>query len=231
LLLSENLPQLEEAIRDLRPDLIVIDPLQAFIPGNVDLHRANEVREALAGISKLAERYSFALLIVFHLNKSTQSKAIHRILGSIDLAAGARSIMVASRRAGGETYALAHLKCSVGPKGPTLLYSIDTTGLHWLGTEDTTADDLLNSTDEPQKKTNAQSLLKDLLSNGPQSAKEVFALAARNGLTDGCMRAADRSLRVQQKPSDFRGQWLWSLPVDDTPKVMPISVEGESQTK
>ena len=135
--LLTSLEPLEEALRNLRPDLVVIDPLQAFIGGKVDLHRANEVREALQGISKLAERYNFALLIICHLNKASQSCAMYRVLGSIDLVAGARSVLLAGRHRQDETYALVHLKCSVAQKGLTLLYSIDDAGLHWLGVDTT----------------------------------------------------------------------------------------------
>jgi hypothetical protein len=187
--LLKNLELLEDGIRKLQPVLVVIDPIQAFIGGKVDLHRANETREALEGISKLAERYGFALLLVCQLNKASQSKAIYRVLGSIDIVAGARSVLLAGPHPDG-SHAVVHLKCSVGPKGPTLLYCIDHKGLHWTGTDRTTAAELLEGTAQPRPKTNAQKLLADLLSAGPKSADEVFALASQNGIADGSMRAA-----------------------------------------
>ena len=48
--------RLEEAIRRTAAKLIVLDPLQAYLGSNVDMHRANEVRPVLKRLSLMAER-------------------------------------------------------------------------------------------------------------------------------------------------------------------------------
>ena len=48
--------RLEEAIRRTAAKLIVLDPLQAYLGSDVDMHRANEVRPALKRLSLMAER-------------------------------------------------------------------------------------------------------------------------------------------------------------------------------
>ena len=48
--------RLEEAIRRTGAKLIVLDPLQAYLGSDVDMHRANEVRPVLKRLSLMAER-------------------------------------------------------------------------------------------------------------------------------------------------------------------------------
>ena len=48
--------RLEEAIRRTAAKLIVLDPLQAYLGSDVDMHRANEVRPVLKRLSLVAER-------------------------------------------------------------------------------------------------------------------------------------------------------------------------------
>ena len=48
--------RLEEAIRRTAAKLIVLDPLQAYLGSDVDMHRANEVRPVLKRLSVMAER-------------------------------------------------------------------------------------------------------------------------------------------------------------------------------
>ena len=47
--------RLEEAIRRTAAKLIVLDPLQAYLGSDVDMHRANEVRPVLKRLSMMAE--------------------------------------------------------------------------------------------------------------------------------------------------------------------------------
>jgi hypothetical protein len=113
-------------------------------------------------------------------------------------------------------------------KGAYAVYSIDDSGLHWVGTDGTSADDLLGGPHVPHRKADAVVLLKNFLSDGPKPANDVFTLAAENGFTSGCIRAAGRSLGVQQKPSAFRGQWLWSLPSSEATTADTTSASKES---
>ena len=78
---------LREMLEQLHPKLVVIDPVQAFLGADVDMHRANEVRPLLSGLSKLAEEYQASIILIRHLGKSMKGKAMYSGLGSIDFAA------------------------------------------------------------------------------------------------------------------------------------------------
>lgn len=75
---------IENAIDDLRPALVVIDPLQAYL-GAIDMHRANETRPVLTKGTSLAEKYNCAILLIRHLGKSQKDRAIYRGLGPLIL--------------------------------------------------------------------------------------------------------------------------------------------------
>ena len=85
--------RLEEAIRRTGAKLIVLDPLQAYLGSDVDMHRANEVRPVLKRLSLMAERTQCAVILIGHMNKAQGLKSGYRGLGSIDFRASARSVL------------------------------------------------------------------------------------------------------------------------------------------
>lgn len=89
-------PALRQAIDRTRPALVIIDPLQAYL-GGADMHRAEELRAAMAALAELARERACAVLILQHLRKSTTDHAIHRGAGRYDLAAVARAVLMAGR--------------------------------------------------------------------------------------------------------------------------------------
>ena len=52
----DRIPLLEQALKETRPALIVVDPFQCFLGQNVDMYRVNETRPILSALSKLAEK-------------------------------------------------------------------------------------------------------------------------------------------------------------------------------
>src|SRR5215510_10214546 len=85
---------LEEQIAIHKPKLVIIDPLVAYFGAGVDMHRANETREIMAALAVVAKKFRCAILCVRHLAKGGASKAIYRGIGSIDITAAARSVLL-----------------------------------------------------------------------------------------------------------------------------------------
>ena len=69
-----------EAIQDTQAQLMILDPMQAYLGEKVDMNRANEVRTVMKGLTKVA----CAIVLVGHLNKSQTSNSAQRGLGSMD---------------------------------------------------------------------------------------------------------------------------------------------------
>ena len=89
--------RLAQAIRQTGAGLAVLDPIQAYLGNNVDMHRANEVRPIFKRLGQLAEQTGCAIVLVGHMNKMQGAKSAYRGLGSIDFRAAARSVLLVGR--------------------------------------------------------------------------------------------------------------------------------------
>nr|WP_197082484.1 AAA family ATPase [Rubeoparvulum massiliense] len=73
--------RIEEAIIETNAQLLIIDPLQAYLGSGVDMHRANEIRPIFKNLSCVAERTGCAIVIIGHMNKAGGTKGLYRGLG------------------------------------------------------------------------------------------------------------------------------------------------------
>ena len=62
--------RLEKAICETGALLVVLDPVQAYLGSNVDMHRANEIRPILKRVASLAEQNNCAVILIGHMNKA-----------------------------------------------------------------------------------------------------------------------------------------------------------------
>ncbi len=69
--------------------LVVIDPVGAYL-GGADGNDNAQVRALLAPLQRLAEELQIAIVLVSHLNKSVQGKALYRVTGTVGLVAAVR---------------------------------------------------------------------------------------------------------------------------------------------
>ena len=138
--------RLEHAIRKTGARLIVLDPLQAYLGGDVDMHRANEVRPIMKRVAAMAERTGCAVILIGHMNKAQGLKSGYRGLGSIDFRAAARSVLLVGRSKDDPAVRIvAQDKNSLAPEGRSIMFELGAdSGFMWQGCCDVTVDDLLN---------------------------------------------------------------------------------------
>lgn len=204
--------RLEQAIIKERVQLLILDPLQAFLGAEVDMHRANEVRPAFRRLAAVAERTGCAVVIVGHMNKMQGAKGIYRGLGSIDISAIARSILFVGRsKENPDLRCMAQLKNSLAPFGETLLFDIGER-ITFCGVSDITADKLLSETGTAFAPTKTESAIEELqriLSEGELPASEILAYFEEMGVGEKTVKNAKKELGVL---SVKRGsQWMWTL--------------------
>lgn len=89
--------RIETAIKDTHASVFIIDPIQAFIPPDADMQSATKMRSVLRKLANIADRNKCAVILIGHMNKGGSSKSLYRGLGSIDIAAIARSVLMISR--------------------------------------------------------------------------------------------------------------------------------------
>ena len=89
--------RLIEAIKETNAKLIVLDPLSAYVGENTNINSANEIRRQFRPLIEVAKERRCAIVIVHHMNKATGQKAINRGVGSVDVVAAARSVLLVAR--------------------------------------------------------------------------------------------------------------------------------------
>lgn len=205
--------RLEQAIRQSGAKVIVLDPIQAYLGGDVDMHRANEIRPIMKRLALLAERTGCAVILIGHMNKMGGAKSAYRGLGSIDIRAAVRSVLVVGRVKDEPTLRIvAHDKSNLAPEGKSIAFELDPdTGFAWKGYCETTVDELLCGNGSLLSKTaQAEKLLKDLLSEGEMLSEEITNQAKELDISNRTLKIAKQNIGVKS----FRkgDKWYSSLP-------------------
>jgi RecA-family ATPase len=204
---------LEEAIRDFQAKCIILDPLQAFLGAEMDMHRANEVRPVLMQLGMVAAAQHCAVIAIRHWNKNTGGKATYRGQGSIDFTAAARSVLAIGESPDDETVrVLAQSKNSLAPLGRSQTFRIFDGRFEWCGSTEIDAETLAQA--QPQKRQhqrhNAMQWLKDYLRSGPQASAGIMAAADAVGISERTLNRAKATLGVLSAREGK--EWFWRLP-------------------
>lgn len=161
---------IEQIMKDLNPLLMIFDPLQAYLGSQIDMNRANQVRPVLGRIGALAEKYNCAIIFIMHHSKASQNAALYRALGSMDIPAVARSMLILGKDPDPEKpqgVIICHEKSSLGEHGKSIKFEIapQLGGVVFGGYSDLKADDILSvpkrTRNKPSKKRDA--LIDDIL--------------------------------------------------------------------
>lgn len=217
---------IEQAMKDLKPALMIFDPLQAYLGADVDMHRANEVRPVLARIGHLAEQYHCAVLFIMHNSKMGQNPALYRALGSIDIPAIARSMLIMGKNPENpEQKVVCHEKSSLATHGKSLLFRIcpESSGIVFDGFSDLTASDVLNVR---HKTRNKPSVCQDEVSyrlneligeKGFARIEDIKALQDECGCGKGTLYRAKDELQLISKSYGYSKdkQTYWIAPDAD----------------
>ena len=204
--------RLEQAIQESGARLLALDPLQAFVGANADMHRADDMRPLLHKLAGIAERTRCAVVIIGHMNKATGTKGLYRSLGSIDITAAARSVLLIGRLKNEPSIRImTHLKSNLAPEGSSIAFEmVAEGGIRWIGYYDVTADDLLSgSQPEDSKLQQAQDLLRGALVQGPILCAAGYALCKRNGIGKRTTETAKRLEDI--KSIKMPDGWYWTL--------------------
>ena len=210
--------RLEAAIAHTHAKLVILDPLQAYIGAEVDMHRANEIRPVMSHLASIAEKYGCAVVLIGHMNKAMGMKSTYRGLGSIDITAAARSVLIVARDKENPNFrVVAHAKSSLAPEGKTVAFELDPdSGFHFKGEYDCNIDEILLGVGSKSKGKQAMELLQEELKNGEVSQKIISAKGKYSRISTRTLNEAKKVLGV--KSIKRNGQWYWSLPANDEEK-------------
>ena len=96
--------RLEQAIVQTNARLLILDPIQAYLGGGMDMNRANEARDMTKKLGLLAEKYKCAIILIGHMNKAAGNKAAYRGMGSIDFFCSSKKRSFSRQNRGTEKY-------------------------------------------------------------------------------------------------------------------------------
>jgi predicted ATP-dependent serine protease len=204
--------RLEEAIQKTKAKLLILDPIQAYLGGGMDMNRANEARDMTKKLGALAEKYKCAIVLIGHMNKASGNKAAYRGMGSIDFFAVARSVLLVGRVEGEpELRAVVQIKNNLAAFGHPKAFALSEDGFRWMGDYEITADEVLGGiAPKANKMEQAKRMLRELAetTNAVQSS-EVFEMADEQGISKRTMENAKKELGIRAKK--INNSWYWEL--------------------
>jgi putative DNA primase/helicase len=222
--LSRDLPALHQAIRRTQAQLVVIDPLTAYL-GSIDSHKEAEVRGVLAPLAELASETGVAIVAVMHLNKSQSASLLNRTVGSIGFVAAARMVFAFGRAPEDDGLCLViPVKNNVAALPPVLGFRIGPNGLLWqagsitgIDTDRVFGNGNTESSEERTTRQDAAAFLLDFLADGSMPADKVFREGKKQGFSPSQLRRARQAAKVLVQKAGFSDGWVWRLaPEDDT---------------
>jgi hypothetical protein len=208
------------------PRLLVIDPLMAYLGGEVNANRDQDVRRVLHRLKLMAESTGLAVVVIRHLNKAPGSNALYRGGGSIGIIGAARAgLLVGVDPDDDGRQVLAVSKSNLAARPPSLAYRLVSDGRYgvarvaWEGASDHSAADLLGAPAErpSPKQDQAEQLLQDALTNGPRPVSWLKQHAARKRVSWRTVERAKAALEViverRGEPGKRGGgSYWWRLP-------------------
>ena len=218
--LSMTDDRLEQAIIETKARLIILDPIQAYIGATVYMHRANEIRPVLKHLGTIAEKHNCAIILIGHMNKASGSKSTYRGLGSIDIQATARSVLLVARlRDKPNIRIMAHDKSSLAPTGDAIGFEMtEDNGMVCIGPYDITIDELLSGNEgRGEKKLDiAENFIKEYIgTNKVIPSNEIMMEAAKRGIKRNTLLSAKKKLGItsdKEKAEDGTIYWTWVMP-------------------
>ena len=223
--LTQDIERLRVAIAKLGDvKLIIIDPISAYL-GGTDSHNNSDMRGLLMPLSEMAAKHNVAVILVTHLNKSSNMNMIARVTGSIGLIAAARSgyVVIKDEQNPDIRYFLP-IKNNIGNDTDGFAFHIEevelteeikTSKICWHHERVEAHKILYPEAVEKKTATNgAKGFLEELLSK-PMMANDVFAEAEGAGYNKPTIQRAAAKLYIKRKKLGMDGGWQWSLTTVD----------------
>lgn len=199
--------------------LCVFDPVQGFIPPDINMGSRNAMRDCMAPLISLGEEYGTTFLIICHTNKRKGAWGRDRIADSADLWDIARSVIMAGVTEDRNIRYLSNEKNNYTQLQETVLFTIGQdgcivrTGTTWKRDREYTQEAVVAAS-APKREDCKQFLLKLLDENdGRMKSKEMEARAKEAGYSQKTIRNAKDDLKnteaIRYKNEGFGTEKVW----------------------
>lgn len=208
--------RIEQVLQKTKARLLVIDPMQAFLVQDSDMQNAARMRGALGKLADVAAKYQCAVVLVGHLNKAYGGKNLYRGLGSIDIAAIARSVLMISRDGADPSIRyMFPVKASLALEGSAIGFTFSEGQFQWIGKCDIDSSTLEGSVfARNEKLEQAKSYLIRILKEGALPSTKISKMVAHLDISKRTIETAKKEVGIVA----FRKEnaWYWRLPDEFT---------------
>lgn len=211
--------RIETVIKETGASVFIIDPIQAFIPPDSDMLSATKMRSILRKLAATAEKYRCAVILIGHMNKGGTTNPLYRGLGSIDIAAIARSVLMISRDESNPNLRYMYpIKSSLAPEGQAIAFSFKISGgIEWQGRYNINLSDLTDSTAVKKSKLEkARAKILQMLEEEPRPTKEILYELTKIGIGNRTAEKAKQELKIKAYRSGGCWYWKMSEEIDNT---------------
>ncbi|MBR3355489.1 MAG: AAA family ATPase [Oscillospiraceae bacterium] len=211
--LTINDQRIEQALQETNAKLLVLDPIQAYLPSDGDVLNPVRMRSIMRNLTIMADRYHCAVVLIGHMTKAAGGKKLYRGLGSIDLAAIARSVLMITRDTNNQDIRyLFPVKTNLAYEGKPVSFSMSKeSGFQMIGQVDLPIQTETVETEEHDlnKSQKAEKLLKELLLSEDLPTKKILKEMKKAGIGERTARTAAKNIGVNAVRKD--NLWFWTL--------------------
>ena len=204
--------RIEDTLVRTSARLIVFDPIQSFLPQDSDMQNIGRMRSLLKKLCIVAEKHRCAVVLIGHMNKGGANNQLYRGLGSIDIAAIARSVLMIVRdRENPELRYLFQIKSSLAPEGRPVSFLMNRQqGFIWQEVCDLSIQDVIQNepVSDNGKRSQAAVLLMELLTEQDMPSSEVFAELEKQGISRRTVQKAKKDAHIRAYKKN--NIWYWS---------------------
>ena len=192
---------LDKLVEKYKPDIVVFDTLQAFLPEGVEMSKRKDMRDALNPLNQLGAKFGTAFLMIMHTNKSNSSGR-QRMADSSDIWDLGRSALMAGRTKDENICYLSHEKSNYTTLQKTILFRVtEEGGIEFKGTSrrkdrDYMADNISSPAPSPRLD-EAKDFILDNLEEGME-VSELEKMAKAAGISGETLKNA-RAVLVKDK--------------------------------
>lgn len=195
---------LEALISQYRPAVAVFDPIQSFIPIDVQMGSRNQMRQTLAPLVGLCSKYEVTILLIAHANKSSNTWGRKRLADSADLWDISRAVFLNGKLKNGLFYT-SQEKNNYAPLAKTLFFSLEGGKLCPKGftdkhDRDFVIEDQYMTRQAPAKKEAKEFIIETLQEHGGSIENtELMEFAGVMDISPSAMKKAKNELKKENK--------------------------------
>ena len=206
-------------IEYFRPVLCVYDPVQGFVPPDINMGSRNAMRDCMAPLISLGEEYGTTFLVICHTNKRKGAYGRDRIADSADLWDISRSVIMAGYTEEQGVRYISNEKNNYTQLQKTILFTIGESGIiqpcgtTWKRDREYMQENAI-ATSKPKREDCKDFIVHTLKEHGGSiKTKELEALAKENGYSHETLRRAkgelkdDNVIKYVQKGYENEKEW------------------------